>query len=565
MRRVLVPGLLALCLLQAPLPAAAETAASATSSAAAAATPAPGAPDPGPRLGPVLVVTPKNVTADPVTGRLALSPDALPAPATGLPVLDPEDQSPAAKLLRHLLARGRAAGLAGVLYDNHDRGHSRLDPRMFPALTRIAYGAEFRRNSLDFGPAGAFRFPAITFGNSSTAITGGPAPRSMERLLMTSPGGAWGAWDDYVSNTLYVYPEHHDHDAVDFYPANWPYTLSSQGSSGSDRIFLRAIAMILAAFQPETRARLQAEGLVMPTLQMVFRRAQTGVRSDADYMSGPAQPTVFSKGAVALPAMISFANSLSPDAIPPVVRLSVEREDFSGRAGLLGGSEKLFDTPSAIARLWRGPAWQHRMEVSAAQTTDPNGRPLRFHWVLLRGDPERVRLMPLDERGLRARIVIDWQTPRPAPAGFAAAPPGAPGPMSDRVDIGVFADNGAQLSAPAFISIDFPGQQLRRYEPVPGAAPADRMRLAEIDYDAKRRGVPYDPLLWWSAPWRDLYHYDAAGRLTGWTRLSTRPGGPPAQAFAADGAPLDGPRAGSEAPLRYQLKRPGADLRPVPP
>lgn len=50
-------------------------------------------------------------------------------------------------------------------------------------------------------------------------------------------------------------------------------------------------------------------------------------------------------------AMIAPVNSISLGTMPPPVRLSVETKDFLGRAGLLGGSEKLFDTPSAIARL----------------------------------------------------------------------------------------------------------------------------------------------------------------------------------------------------------------------
>lgn len=502
-------------------------------------------------LGPELTVSPANALPDPVTGRLTLMPGALPPPARGLPTINPGDKSPAALLLGHLVAIGQAAGLAGVLYDNRDRGHSRLAPQMFPALTRIAYDPAFRDQGLDFGPAGPFRFPAITFGNSSTAITSGLTPRSLARLLMTAPGEPWRAWDDYTSNAIYLYPGHHDHGATDLYPAAWPYTLSSQGSSGSDKPFLRAVAMILAAFPADTRAALEAEGLVAPTVQMVFRRAQTGVKSRADYLSGAAHPSVFSSAAIDLPAMVALANSLAPGEIPPVVRLAVESEDFADHAGLLGGDERLFDTPSAIARLWRGPAWQHQMVVSAAQTVDPNGRPLRFDWVLLRGDPSRVTIAPLDAEGRRARITIDWQEPRPAPAGFATE---GPGPMSDRVDIGVFAENGPRISAPAFVSVDLPGQQLRRYEP----GPAGTMRLAETDYDGNQRGATYDPLLWWSAPWRDLYHYDAQGRLTGWARQSTRPAGPPEQDFAADGVPAAG------APIRYTLKKPGADLRATP-
>ncbi len=508
-------------------------------------TPAPLLAAPAP-LGPVVTLGPDDLFLNPLTGRLTLAAAALPPPATALPSLAADDESPAARYLRHIVVTGQAAGLAGVVYDNRDRGHSLLPPALFPALTRTAYAPDLRKQGADFGPAGAFRLPAITFGNSSTAITSGPAPRSLPRLLMTSAGTPWQAWADYSSNALYVYPCHRDHDAWDMYPAAWPYLLVSQGSSGSDQPFLRAVAMILAAFPSDTRARLQAEGLVAPTVQMVFRRAQAGVTGPADYMSGAANPSVFARSAIDLQAMVALANSLVPQAIPPLVRLTVESEDFQPRAGLLGGPETLFDTPSAIARLWRGPAYEHQMVVTTAGTADPNGRPLTFHWVLLRGDPDRVRIAPLDATGSRARISLTWQDPRPAPAGPTVQ---GPGPMSARIDIGVFADNGASLSAPAFVSVSLPAQQIRRYAPGPDGA----MRLAEVDYDANGRSAPYDPLLWWSAPWRDLFHYDAAGRLAGWTRVSTRPDGPAPEDFAADGT------TGGRQP-GYALKKPGADL-----
>lgn len=528
-----------------PLPSPAPVTPAPLLSPPATVTPAPLLAPPAP-LGPVVTLGPGDLFANPLTGRLTLASAALPAPATALPSLAPGDDSPAARYLRHLVVTGQAAGLAGVIYDNRDRGHSLLPPGLFPALTRTAYAPELQKQGADFGPAGAFRLPAITFGNSSTAITSGPAPRSLPRLLMTAPGGAWLAWADYSANALYLYPCHHDHDAWDMYPAAWPYLMVSQGSSGSDQPFLRAVAMILAAFPPETRARLESEGLVAAAVQMVFRRAQTGVTGPADYMSGAANPSVFSKAAINPQAMIALANSLVPQAIPPLVRLTVEQEDFKAQAGLLGGPEKLFDTPSAIARLWRGRAYTHQMVISTAGTADPNGRPLSFHWVLLRGDPARVTIAPLDAAGTSARITFTWQAPRPAPAGLAVA---GPGPMSARIDIGIFADNGATLSAPAFVSVSLPAQQIRSYEPGPDGA----MRLAEVDYDGNARGTPYDPLLWWSAPWRDRFHYDASGALTGWTRVSTRPDGPAPQDFAADGS-RDGKRPG------YALKKPGADL-----
>jgi hypothetical protein len=227
---------------------------------------------------------------------------------------------------------------------------------------------------------------------------GGPAPRSLPRLAMTVPGGPAQALRAYLGNHLYVYPAHRDHDALDLFPGTWACMLASQGSSGSDRPFLRAIALTLAAFRPATRDRLAAAGLVAPAVQMILRRCLAGIETPAAYRSGAAHPPVFAAAALRPARMVAMAAAMAPEAIPPLVRLRVEAETFAAAAGLSGRSERLYDTPVAIARLWRGPAGRQTMTVSAAATRDPNGRPLRFDWVLLQGDPDRVRIEPLDPR-----------------------------------------------------------------------------------------------------------------------------------------------------------------------
>jgi hypothetical protein len=457
-----------------------------------------------------------------------------PAPLAGLPVLDPAAEDAAAGLLRRLYARGRAAGLAGVVYDNRDRGHSPLSMARFPQLTPLVYGEDVIAERLHDGLAGPILIRAPVIGNASVAVAAGPMWRSMGRLAMTTPGLPRRALQGYLSNHLYVYPEHRDHDAVDLYPANWPYMLFSQGSSYSDQPFLRALTLALAALTPETRARAEAEGLIAPTLQMVLRRSQTHVRSRAAYLHGTAHPTAFDDGVLAPERMVALANAIAPDAIPPLVHLQIEAEGFRDAGDFAEMSERLFDTPAAIARIWRGWEGRKEMLVSAAATRDPNGRALTFDWVLLRGDPDRVRITPLDEAGARAHIVVDWHDRRPvSPRGER---------LTDRVDIGVFAHNGAHDSAPAFVSISFPTHQLRRYELGPDGAP----RLIEIDHDAMARGARFDPALHWSAPWRDALHRDDAGRLTGWTRHHADGR---TEVFDAEGA-RDG------QPVAYEVHRP---------
>ncbi len=494
-------------------------------------------------VSPILHLRRAMFQGDPATGVLGLPAAALPGPdGIARPVIAAEDTTPEAALLRRLFAAGQAAGLSGVLYDNRDRGHSALRPDRFPQMTRIVYGPDL--TDLGYGLAGALRFPAITLGNSSTAYTRRPNWRSLPRLAMTAPGGPARTAADYAAGALYVYPEHRDHDGADLFPANWAYTTTSQGSSGSDQPFLRVLAMILAAFPAETQARMVALGLVGSTVQMVLRRAQQGLRGNAAYLSGAAHPSAFAAAALNPAAQVALAASLGPEAIPPAVLLRVVEEDFLPAAGLLAASERLFDTPGAIARIWRDMAGRRQMVISAAATMSPAGRPLAFRWVLLRGDPSAVTITPLDAAGRRARISFGWQSPRPAPAGFGTT---APGPVSGRIDVGVFAEAGGPLSAPAFVSVMLP-PELRQYEPGPDGVP----RLARVDYDAEGRGVAYDPVLFWWAPWRDRFRHDPAGRLLGWTREGTRPGDPSALGDHA----ADGTRGGR--PVRYAL-RPAVD------
>ena len=60
------------------------------------------------------------------------------------------------------------------------------------------------------GPAARIE-PHVTFGNSSTsapAHLGGSNPRS----YYVSPAGLAFLHKQYVSNNIYIYPEHRDHD-----------------------------------------------------------------------------------------------------------------------------------------------------------------------------------------------------------------------------------------------------------------------------------------------------------------------------------------------------------------
>jgi hypothetical protein len=295
--------------------------------------------------------------------------------------------------------------------------------------------------------------------------------------------------------------------------------------------------MTLAAFRPDTKAKLTELGLIVPTVQFVFRRSQQHVTSRESYLSGDAHPAAFEAFNLNLARMVSLANSIAPDAIPPQVRIRVLDEDL-GLEGIdyfgQGLSEQLFDTPAAVARIWRSKAGRRAMLVTAEDTRDPNGRRLRFEWRLLQGDPAKVRIEPL---GNRARITLDWHGPFRISEDNPVT--------SSRIDIGVFAHNGAHDSAPAIISWYCP-PETRVY------APGPEPRILAIDHVPKGYA---DPMLLPRADWRDEFVY-RDGRLTGWTRR--RPGR--VEEFTADGE-----RIVTRAPLRtepvvHALRRAGERL-----
>ncbi len=472
---------------------------------------------PGQILDGVAPVGPGNTRLDPAHDMyvVTLRPDPVQARR---PVLADRLKTPAADWLRARARRGWAAGMSGFVFDNRDRGHTGIGWRDFPQLASTQYAKVYRDRGLDYGVAGAFRFSMPVIGNSSTARTGGPFARSQARIAVTGARAAERAFRLYETNHLYFYPEHRDHDPGkdDRFFANVPFVMASQGSSHSEKALLRGAALALAAMRPDTFAAARDAGLIAPTLQMLLRTNRPRAVAAEDYMTGPAHPSAFPADSVDMLGLVQAANALAPGDIPPMVRLSVER-DFAARPGVdfpdPAASEALFTTPAAIARAWRSLDHRREIVLSAADTVDPNGRDLVFDWVVLRGDPDRITIRhdADDPARTRARITIDWHDAYPVP--------GRDDLMTARVDIGVFARNGAAVSAPSFLSVAFPVHQNRRYV----AGPDGRMRIAEVSYRPPGRGQGYgdgyvDPALWAVGDWTDSYDWPEGGGFATVTR-----------------------------------------------
>lgn len=413
-----------------------------------------------------------------------------------------------APFLNRLYARGLAAGNAGDLYDNRDRWHSGLPLESFPQLTHIRYGPQARSRGLDYGPNLQFEFDRITFGNSSTAITAGPNWRSQSRRVLLQPGGPRALLRQYSRNQIYVYPSKDDYSETtgDLMPANTPYLITSLGASYSDKPFLRAIGLALAALKPAVKRRLRETGLIAPTLQRLIRRTLRPVQSEADYLTARAHPSVMIGDDLDLPRLVKAAQALTLDTIPPVVRLTVlrERPAREGRDHVSAGlTEATLDTPFAIARVHRRHAQSRRMTLSARIIGGPEGSSPKIVWRVLQGDTERITISPVTEDGSVVDITVGWHD--------RSAVPFRTGIESTRVDIAAFAETGGAHSAPSFVSILFPPNERRSYGP--------DGRLLEIDHtDPELRKRYADPALFLLRDWRDVYRYADDGTLLGWTR-----------------------------------------------
>jgi hypothetical protein len=367
-------------------------------------------------------------------------------------------------LLREWYAEGTAAGNYGDYYDNRDGGHSRLKLTPYPQMNEVQYTNEEKKSRQNYGMQRKI-LPYVVFGNSSTSA----APErtgSNARSYYTQSEGIKFLFAQYARNNLYIYPEHRDHDPGhngvggygDLYPTNTPYLIISQGSSGSDQPFMKALPYVLAAFRPEVKERLVQSGMLMPTVQMILRMTGKHLANRKEYLTGKAHPTVFSGRNVDVMKMVEMAHEITLSNIPPIALIRAVKEDLP----IMGmnyfepdRTEKLADTPAVIARIFRGSQYRRKITISADGSKDLNDRPLKFHWAVLRGDPDKIRIDYLNNSRSMAEISVPYSERFPVEDDS--------GIESDRLDIGVFVDNGVYYSPPAFITFYTLDSEARTY------------------------------------------------------------------------------------------------------
>ena len=369
-----------------------------------------------------------------------------------------------------------AAGLKLIQYENRDGQHSALNAAQYPGLKIFQPTEEDKKLGREKGAAFLVR-PEPTVGNCSMAAPP-TAGGSLPRLYYTQNGGLPFLNQQYLSNNLIIYPEHLDHDIGangvggwgDLYPANSPCLIISQGSSFTDMPFVNAVLSTIAAFDPDVLTTLIRKRILMPTVQAIFRQSNKMVKTEVDYLTGKAHPVVFDGAQLDEEKMVIAAHTMTRAAIPPVVFLKIVSEstakngrNFFEKSGI--NSEKLGDTASAIARVFRSNEPEHEIVVATSGAGDILGRVNKLNCVLLRGDPNLVKIESTGTTG-EIRIRVKWHMPMITETGI----------RSHRVEIGVFANNGVSTSAPAFITFYMLPNEVRSYD--------SKGRVSEIFYEA---------------------------------------------------------------------------------
>ncbi len=420
-------------------------------------------------------------------------------------------QGPEATRINAWLCQGTAAGAAGLLYVNRDNDTQAFDLARFPGMARLGYEPDVIDRKLSIGqPNTLFSQPGHdalvpVIGHSAMGYLNSAYWRSQPRAVCCDREQAVRLPILLLGNQLFFYPAFSDYTVQggDLFPANMPCFIAVAGQSGAERTFVEAAAAALAAMRPETRSELARHGQLMPALSMLFRVSQKTLRDRRDYLTGRAHPAVFDGRRLDVARLVEAAHALTTNDLPPLVLIDVRRETPM-RAGLdffdSADSERLFDTPLAVARVFRGIARTRVYEIHAkCARTDA-----QLHWVVLHGDPAKVTFTPSPTDAALMTVTVAHHVP------FDTLLNSDTRIRTSRVDIGVIAETAATFSMPAILSICFLANEYRLY--------TEDGRPQVIDYTRPQAGYT-DPLLSVPRRWKDVFDYNAQGGFTGWRRF----------------------------------------------
>ena len=410
--------------------------------------------------------------------------------------------------IREWQLEGTASGNYGDLYNNLDAGHSTMDLKFFPEMTAVKYCKAAISNHIESTGATMLSFGGIpVIGNCSMAMTQGPNWRSIARYAQGFTGQYLLA--QYLSNAIYVYPQHRDYlptIANDVFPSRTPYLHIAPGSSWTDKPILAAMASALAAMKPDTKKEIIRRRQLAPVMWYLLHSSLNAVAKREDYLTPQAHPLILNGAQLDTLKLVELAHSLETNALPPLVAFRVTREvgaastpfvDFFDNAA----GERLFETPFAVARVFRNMNYSRKYTLEAAPVSNDSRRKFSYHWILVQGDPKHVRIATRGDGNRIADVEIDYQGPLfDTPFGI----------QSSRVDIALVGDDGQCYSPAAFFSCFFLNNEKRVY--------SEKQKIISVDY-ASAAGNYVDTEVSLRKDWKDLYFYDALGQVAGWTRF----------------------------------------------
>jgi hypothetical protein len=418
----------------------------------------------------------------------------------------------------------QAAGNYGDYYLNADRGHSMTKIKLHPQVLEIKPSHQKGK---------------VVISNASLGVHG---MYSLVRYqLMRHQHQAFKTFLNYRNNIHTWYPSVNDVNskdpiAPDLSIAMFPYASMSVGKSHSEQDEMHKFFYTLAAFKPEVKETLKAKGLLIPTLQMIFRR--TRVKTDQEYLSGKAHPSAFDN-VDNTKDMVYMAQGIDQNTLPPITNLKILAETYQnngfGFHNDLDNSEHLFTTPHAIARVYRGIEAKKIMIVDLSSSYDINHLSLKPTLKVLRGDPNKVRIEQNPNHPMIFKITIPYHTSQHDSYHKRD---------SNLVVIGAFTHNGYYYSAPSFITSFSLNNESRHY--------LSNGQLLSIQYLNKE----IQPNLSHKKTWKeDVMLYDVHKKWTGWKRNL----GDKITTYNSDGLITQGHNA-LEKPLtgkliRYQLDK----------
>jgi hypothetical protein len=193
--------------------------------------------------------------------------------------------------------------------------------------------------------------------------------------------------------------------------------------------------LALGAMPTAARSALQTAGQLWSALLYVSRR--TRMAGDAAYLTTGAHPNAMADGGNLVP-MMQMARAFTAERLPPAARVEVVEEDF-------GPGEQRVTSPETVARVWTDTTTEaHQLRVSGAASVDPTGRPLTYHWLVLRANGF-IDVVPATADGSEIELTIRRHAEETLELN------GQPRRTSLGV-VALFVHNGLYFSPPAFVT-----------------------------------------------------------------------------------------------------------------